>query len=383
MRNIPKYYYKTPNGKFRIMKKINGKEVNFGSYPTEEEAKNQVQKFIENGWNRDLVHNKRIRVIEDMRDIELIDKICEERNSSKKTYDGYADAVQLFIQFKGMSFVDTLNVYEAEEEELPWKKRTIKKDLINFRNWLNENYMPLTRDRYFGRVLTILRHLEVELMTLPNRSLRNKNDMAPVTHEDLLTHEELQKCLIVCDDVMKAYITFASSSGCARKESLSLTVGDYLLANGLNADANTLQELEKIDKDYVPCFRVKRHKTNKYYFTFCTPQANMCIKNYLKNREGKLTKDLPLFGLNFYYLNKGLSSINDQLGLGKCRKYRRLRSHMLRKYNASTLYNNGMHMEDVDSLQGRGKDSTHSSYFMEDPMKLKEKYVQYLDVLTI
>ena len=40
-------------------------------------------------------------------------------------------------------------------------------------------------------------------------------------------------------------------------------------------------------------------------------------------------------------------------------------------------------LKDVDSLQGRGKDSTHAAYFMEDPMKLKEKYLEYVDVLTI
>ena len=352
-------------------------------YTTKHEAETQVKKFLENGWNRKLVHNKRIRVIKDMRDIELINKVCSERNVSEKTKDGYFDAVQLFTTFKDMSFVDILKVYEAEEEELPWKKRTIKKDLIDFRNWLNEQYMPTSVNRYFGRVLTVLRHMEVELMSLPNRSLKNENDLPPITHDDLLTREELQKTLIISDDVMRAYICFATSSGCARKEALSLTVGDYLLANGLNDEGNVREEIKKVDVNSVPCFRVKRHKTNKYYFTFCTPQANKYILKHLKNRRGVLNKHHPLFKINYYYLNKKCKAINDELDLGKCRKYNRFRSHMLRKYNASTLYNNGMHMEDVDSLQGRGKDSTHSAYFMEDPMKLKEKYLEYVDVLTI
>ena len=56
---------------------------------------------------------------------------------------------------------------------------------------------------------------------------------------------------------------------------------------------------------------------------------------------------------------------------------------MLRKFHASQLYNDGMSLEDVDSLQGRGKDSTHSSYFMEDPEKLKLKYIEHMDSVTI
>ena len=99
--------------------------------------------------------------------------------------------------------------------------------------------------------------------------------------------------------------------------------------------------------------------------------------------ERKLSLDSQLFDLNFHKLQAYCQQINDDLELGSARNMNRFRSHMLRKYNASTLYNNGMHMEDVDSLQGRGKDSTHSAYFMEDPLKLKEKYLEYVDVLTI
>ena len=44
---------------------------------------------------------------------------------------------------------------------------------------------------------------------------------------------------------------------------------------------------------------------------------------------------------------------------------------MLRKFHASSLYNheNGLSLEEIDALQGRGKDNTHSAYFMEDPIK--------------
>lgn len=56
---------------------------------------------------------------------------------------------------------------------------------------------------------------------------------------------------------------------------------------------------------------------------------------------------------------------------------------MLRKFHASQLYNDGMPLEMVDALQGRSKDSTHTSYFMEDPKKLKQQYVEHMDAITI
>ena len=56
---------------------------------------------------------------------------------------------------------------------------------------------------------------------------------------------------------------------------------------------------------------------------------------------------------------------------------------MIRKFHASSLYNDGMSIDDVDSLQGRSKDSTHRAYFMEDPLLLKNKYVEHMDCLLL
>ena len=58
---------------------------------------------------------------------------------------------------------------------------------------------------------------------------------------------------------------------------------------------------------------------------------------------------------------------------------------MLRKFHASTLYNheNGLSLDEIDALQGRGKDNTHSAYFMENPINLKKKYENVLDAITI
>ena len=61
-------------------------------------------------------------------------------------------------------------------------------------------------------------------------------------------------------------ILFISSSGCARRETLNLTVKDYLEANNINMTDDTVKTLLlKVDSDFVPTFKVRRQKTNKYY----------------------------------------------------------------------------------------------------------------------
>ena len=387
LRRTAKYYTKTPNGKYRVQKIINGKSRGFGVYDTEEEAKSIVEELKRNGFKNNF------KVIEPNprnfcdEDVEIINTASLERNLKPRSRQTFYEAVHQFNKYTNRDFYKSLMIYESEEDDLPWKKRTIKKELLGYRSYLSENFLHSTVKVYFGRLLTLLRHLDVELVDLPPLSKKNTNDLEPITYNDLLTHEELSQILSVSDSFMKAYVSFAASSGCARMESLSLTIEDYLEANNMliTPYVSIIDLIELVDTNIVPTFKIKRHKTNKYYFTYCTPQANQYIKEYLLGRSdvNKFHLSTPLFKRNLDAFNHGFKMINEDLCLGKCRKYNRFRSHMLRKYNASTLYNNGMHMEDVDSLQGRGKDSTHSAYFMEDPNKLKEKYVQYIDVLTI
>ena len=76
--------------------------------------------------------------------------------------------------------------------------------------------------------------------------------------------------------------------------------------------------------------------------------------------------------------------INNQLKLGKINNYSRFRCHMLRKYHASNLLNNtNFTIDEIDALQGRTKNKTQRSYFLNDEKKLKEKYKKYLEIIDI
>ena len=135
--------------------------------------------------------------------------------------------------------------------------------------------------------------------------------------------------------------------------------------------------------DLVPRWQLQRKKTNKNYTTFTSPEATSELINYLISSNRDLQENDRLFDLGIKYLNRIFKETNDKLGLGKKESYIRLRPHMLRKYHSSQLLNDGASIEFVDALQGRGKGATHSSYFMEDPEKLKQEYINHLDCLMI
>ncbi len=324
-----------------------------------------------------------------MYDKKILEDISKTRNLALKTKQSYKNALNIYTTFQNESFQYLLKEAEYEEElSIRWKKRKLKQRLINFRTYLHKNYLISTSKVYFQRILTLYRHYEIEIHDLPSISTKSARMSKPITFEDLPTKKIIKNAIEISNPLMKAIILFISSSGCARRETLNLTVGDFINAtfdyhdtNNINDALSILSELDFI----IPTFRIKRQKTNKFYFTFCSQESSKAIVDYLINERKNLKYNDKLFNLNLYYWNKYFNNINNELNLGKVGEYNRFRSHMLRKFHASSLYNddNGLSLSEIDALQGRSKDNTHSAYFMENPIKLKKKYIKILDALLI
>ena len=208
----------------------------------------------------------------------------------------------------------------------------------------------------------------------------------PIEFKDLPDKKIIRNALEIASPRMKAIIYFMASSGCARRETLNLTIGDYIDALSEYTTKNDIYEILseiKTSDDIIPTFNVLRQKTNKYYTTYCSPEAVKAINIYLLDREDRLTNDSPLFKIEQIYFNKCFKKINDELSLGNRGIYARFRSHMLRKFHASALYNDGMSIDKVNDLQGKAKNKTDSAYFMTNPEDLKYEYIKHLPAVTI
>lgn len=321
-------------------------------------------------------------------DKKLLEELSKTRNLAYKTEQSYLHALNSYVKCQSRAFYMLLKEADQEEElGIRWKNRKLKQRLINFRIYLQENYLISSAKVYFQRILTLYRHFEIEIHNLPTISTKSAKMSKPVTFEDLPTKEMIKNAVKIASPIMKSIILFISSSGCARRETLNLTVGDFIIAtfeyHKTNKIQDALSRLKELDF-FIPIFRIRRQKTNKFYYTFCSYEASKSIVNYLINLNHNLKHEDKLFNLNLYYWNKYFNNINKQLNLGKVGEYNKFRSHMLRKFHASALYNekNGLNLFEIDSLQGRGKNSTHSSYFMENPQNLREKYIYSLNAVT-
>ncbi|MBQ9026872.1 MAG: site-specific integrase [Bacilli bacterium] len=320
-------------------------------------------------------------------DEELLEYLKKTRNIGDKTLQTYQIYIKEYSKVNNNKrMVNLIKEAENEEEEgIRWKHRTLKKRLLNYRAYLYENHAYSTAKVRFSKILTVYRHFDIEVHKLP--PINTKNDTTEhISFRNLPDKDIISKSLEISNTLMSALILFISSSGCARAETLSLTVQDFIDSTQDYHNSNDIYEVInqlKDRDDIIPMFYVKRIKTNKYYFTFCSPEATTSICNYLLSLNKKIHPNDKLFQIHDQQFITKFQEINDKLNLGKVGKNNRFRSHMLRKFHASSLMNDGLTEQIIDSLQGRGRDSTHRSYFMDNPEKLREKYIEHLDCLTI
>lgn len=315
---------------------------------------------------------------------DILEEMHNAKNHAANTRKKFRVTMQSYCKYQNLSLYELLEEADTEEDAgIRWKKRSLKRRLLNYRkHLLDEKYSKGTIRTHMANILTFYRFFDIELQRLPAVSY---TDESPVLYKQLPTKEILRKAVDIAKPRMKAIIVFMSSSGCARTETLSLTINEYVNATREYHNGGDIVEilncLDALD-DIVPTFNINRKKTGKYYTTFCSPEAVHYINDYLRTRPD-LSLNKPLFDVEYSVLGRDFNDINDKLRLGKIRGYNRLRSHMLRKFHASALYNDGMPRDFVNDLQGKKKNTTDQSYFFVNEDDLKAEYINHLHALQI
>ena len=302
----------------------------------------------------------------------LFKKFCRDRNIKDSTKKGYDSAIRLYEDFSDKSIEELFHEARSEENErIPVKDRKIKKRLMDFRSYLlNSNLSPNTAKTYFSKVKTFYLHFEFELPHLPQAKY---DKIYETNYLDLPTRDHIHEALLISPIDLKAVILFMSSSGTAKAETLSLTVEHFIRGTQDYHQGGSIDFiLDTLDKksNVVPTFYLKRIKTDKYYYTFCSPEASSHIVKYLKTRENLKLED-KLFDFTSSLLLTRFQDINDKMNWGFKGNYRFFRSHTLRKFHASNI---GLSAEYIDSLQGRSKNEVHETYIKTNPKKLKDIY---------
>lgn len=407
---------KTPKGKFNVKYK----NKSYGTYPTKSKANEILKEITEHQHDSDYLENLRIksgRIIPKREEngelvklsesrhegfsigairmfnnsLNTLNRIIRERNCSKSTRKGYESAFMMFCKY--MESKDCIGLDELvaeylreEDEGVAVRERKIKKDLLGYREFLvndSENTTPTVKT-YFSKIKTILRHLNVQMPELPAMKLGRGYVSG---YGDLPTISMIRTACDQNDILMSSIILYMSSSGNAKAETLSLTVGmflrgceEYLQTTPSDDNIDEIIEELKDRHDIVPTIYLRRIKTDKWFYTCCSPEASYSIFQYLLTRQDKLSMDSNLWDITSSLLLTRFQEINDNNKWGWVGTYRRFRSHALRKFHASNI---GLSRDIVDSLQGRSKDEIQEAYFKQDPKQLKKIYMDHMKNILI
>lgn len=197
-------------------------------------------------------------------DNELLNEIHIVKNHSDATKKSYKLAVNKYTDFFQMSLEELLEEAETEEDEgIRWKKRKLKRRLLSFRQYLFENYNLNTVTLLFREIVFIYRYYEIEVLDLPKLNKKAALTSEPITFNDLPDKEIIRRAINIASPVMKPIIYFMASSGCARTETLNLTIKDYI--NSLSDYSNKTDIYEVISEidgqtNVVPTFKILRQK---------------------------------------------------------------------------------------------------------------------------
>ena len=304
---------------------------------------------------------------------ELLKRFCSNRNIKYSTLKSYRSAIAKYEFFHDMDMGSLMDEAIVEEDEgISLKNRKIKGRLLDFRSFLLDSGLSISTVRtYFSRIKTFYRHFEIELPYLNDIKF---DEEYLSSYFDLPTRGDIRKVCSISSNAFRALVLFISSSGCAKAETLSLTVGDFVKASDDYHDGGSIDDVLNCligRRDVVPAFYLKRIKTNKFYYAFCSPEASHHIVKYLISRKG-LSLDDRLFDFTDSSLIYSFKKVNDKLNMGFVGRYRFFRSHALRKFHASNI---DLSADIVDELQGRGKTRVREAYMKTNPRRLKEIYI--------
>ena len=344
---------------------------------------------------------------------EMIQEYITKRKLKKNTHYQLKSILEDYSTYQQKSLEELiLEADEDEENKIRWKRRRLKTRLSNHMLYLIERLDLSSAKMYLNKIKSFYYFHEIEIHQLPSFNEKNTSLKKPITYKDLPDKEIIKQAVEMSEPLMKSIILFISSSGCARVDTLSFKVRDFIGGTYSYHETMDIKEaIEKmmaLDEDIVPTFDSRREKNNKYFITFCSPEATREILNYLKIRLDKiekrkkqnssrkdklpvkdLTLDDPLFKITPDWLTRKFQDLNNTMGLGTVgnseskKGYIRFRSHMLRKFHASNLKKAGMNEYDINVLQGKSNGKVNDVYFFEDEEKLREDYVKFMHGILI
>ncbi|WP_292753590.1 hypothetical protein [Methanobrevibacter sp.] len=325
----------------------------------------------------------------DVKEDDFFITLCDGKNLSIASQKKYANALKNYTNFNKLTLGQLLDEADKDEDNnIRLARRKIRSRLINFRTHLINDlgYKASTIKTNMICAKAFYRFHGIEIPEIPNAVLtKSPNDS--IDFDDLPTINDIKTAIESTKlNKHKALFLFAACNGAARMELTNFTFGQFLegvapYCNKPETPQDIINDLDgKCEElEVIPVFKMKRQKTDYYYYAPITPECTQFCLNYLKAEGLGLKPEDPFFQLSKDGVSTAFKLINEKFNWGKRGLYGFFSSHRVRKFNASAIEDTNF----ANYIQGRKPDPIKETYFKKDINRVRDEYKKHMHKFTL
>lgn len=325
----------------------------------------------------------------DVKEDDFFITLCDGKNLSIASQKKYANALKNYTNFNKLTLGQLLDEADNDEDNnIRLARRKIRSRLINFRTHLINDlgYKASTIKTNMICAKAFYRFHGIEIPEIPNAVLtKSPNDS--IDFDDLPTINDIKTAIESTKlNKHKALFLFAACNGAARMELTNFTFGQFLegvapYCNKPETPQDIINDLDgKCEElEVIPVFKMKRQKTDYYYYAPITPECTQFCLNYLKAEGLGLKPEDPFFQLSKDGVSTAFKLINEKFNWGKRGLYGFFSSHRVRKFNASAIEDTNF----ANYIQGRKPDPIKETYFKKDINRVRDEYKKHMHKFTL
>lgn len=306
----------------------------------------------------------------------------------KNSWYSYNQAVTLYEKFHGLTMDELVDeAIQEQSDKVAEHQLKVYDRIVDFREFLiDDGYKASTIQMHITRIKSLYTKQRVRVPYIPTMDVINIKKSHPIGYDDLLTKKELVKAYDQFSSLkMKARFLAMVSGGLSNDECDSLTtrqfIDDLYGYHKCDNDIDALNVLSQMNNVIWVALLI-RGKTGKPYYAVMSPE---CVQVTAKAKLHEAKKKLgeKLYG-NKHYFTQKCTRINTHLKMGKAGDGRgRFRSHMIRKFHATTLADSQLSNQEIDELQGRGKTGVQEAYIKTNPHRQKLLYARIINRVSL
>ena len=319
-----------------------------------------------------------------------IEKLFKHMKPNTRTT--YMTTIRKYEKFHGCNIDELIcEAIKEQEEGVPEHKLSVYDRIMDFRDYLIENYVFNTVNQDITRVKSIYKRSRVTLPYFPPLERKQCMQNPVIDYWEVLTKNEIREALEYFKPNMRARIILMATGGYSLEETATMTIRQYLTdlyPYHQTQDPNEAMNILASKDNIIWLTRMMRVKTCKPYYGICNPEATQAIAMAWQGKN--ITNlDADLFTQSKKWVTRHMGEINDVLCLGEAGGFRRFTPHTLRRYNATNLSGANLSQDEelqirmIDEIQGRSMTDVQDRYIKTNPLKQKLLYAKVMNNVSL